>query len=291
MAARPDVDRSLDLIRSVTRRMRAQLAALPPEAWEKPSNCPPWRVRELIGHVVNGAWTFRVAVERGVAGSVDPAIPESEREARIAAVAAAPPHELLARLERDTEQFESLFQRLSADELEAICYHRRGNRPARWYVKHRLAEVAFHQWDLERSLGQDATLDPEAAELLLPTLLESNLPRIYPHGPRGEGRFRLAVAGSGDRGGDAGTRGREGAEAERSPGPPLRSWLLDARPERLDVQPDGGPADVTITAPAAVLALLVYGRADLAEEERQGRARVEGDRALAARFRDIFRGP
>ena len=272
MSAQPDVDQSLHLIRTATRRIQERLAALPPEAWDGPSNCLPWRVRELIGHLVNGAWTFRLSVERGVAGSVDPAIPEAEREARIAAVGAAAPDELRERLERETEQFEALYERLSADELEAICYHRRGNRPARWYVQHRLAEVAFHQWDLERSLGRPATLDPEAAEFLLPMLLESNLPRIYATGPRGQGRFRLV-------------------EESRGAAPAVRTWLLDATPERLDVQRDGRAADVTIAAPPEVLALLIYGRADLAEEERQGRARVEGDRTLAGQFNAIFRGP
>ena len=120
-----------------------------------------------------------------------------------------------------------------------------------------------------RSLGRDgAALDEEVAAFVLPMLLESNLPRIYPRGPRGEGRFRLVVEGA-----------------------PAQSWLLTATPEELRVQRGGDGADVTITAPARVLALLVYNRANLAEEERQGHARVEGDRALADRFHTLFPGP
>jgi hypothetical protein len=46
----------------------------------------------------------------------------------------------------------------------------------------------------------------------------------------------------------------------------------------------------TIIAPPEVLALLIYGRANLAEQEQQGRARVEGDRAVAARFHTLFVG-
>src|SRR6266545_3197028 len=238
MAAHPDVDQSRRYIRAITRRMREDLASLSAQAWDGPTNCSPWSVRQLAAHVATSGESFRLSVERGVAGS--------------------PPEEILARLDEVTAAIEQLYERLSADELEAICWHRRGNRSARWYVKHRLAEVAFHYWDLERSLGRVAALDEDVASFLLPTLLESNAPRIYPTGPRGEGRYRLAVEGN-----------------------PAASWLLAASPERLEVARGSGEADVTITASPAVLALLVYGRADLPDEERHGRAQIEGDRARA----------
>ena len=268
MAAHADVDRSLGYIRRITGQLRSELVDLPPDAWDLPSNCPPWPVRQLVAHVVTSGESFRLAVERGLAGITDPTVSEEERARQIRDLAEASPAEVLSRLDRVTAELEALYERLSADELEVICYHRRGNRPARWYIQHRLAEVAFHAWDLRRSLGRPAVLDRDVATFLLPTLLESNLPRIYPSGPGGQGRFRLVVDG------DAGA-----------------SWLLDASPERLDVARGGGDVDVTITAPAETLALLVYGRANLAEEEQHGRARVEGDRALAERFHQIFRGP
>ncbi len=268
MAAHPDVDQALRHIRAVTRQVHERLGGLPAEAWDGPTSCPPWRVRDLIGHVVSSGETFKLAVERGVAGSVEPAVPEAERERRIAEIASSPPDRMLARLDQATDEVEQLYERLTAEQLEAICYHRRGNRPARWYICHRLAEVAFHRWDLDRSLGHDPALHDEVASFLLPTLIESNMPRIYPSGPRGEGRFRLSLADD-----------------------PTRSWLLTATPERLEVTRDGESADATINAAPSVLALLVYGRADLLEEERRGRARIDGDRALAARFGQIFVGP
>ena len=267
MAAHAQVDQSLRHIRAITRRLRDDLAGLPPSAWDAPTNCPPWRVRDLVAHVVNGAESFRLNVERGVAGLPEPGQTEDERARRVQQLAAASPGELLAALDGATDDLEALYERLTADQFEAICYHRRGNRPARWYIQHRLAEVAFHHWDLQRSLGRPAALDTEVAAFLLPTIIESNLPRIYPHGPRGEGRFRLVADDS------------------------AASWLLIAGPERLEVRPGGDDADATITAPPEVLALLVYGRADLAEEERHGRARVDGEGAIAARFHAIFPKP
>ena len=93
-------------------------------------------------------------------------------------------------------------------------------------------------------------------------------PRTYRRGPRGEGRFRLAVAGM-----------------------PAQSWVLAASPDELQVERGGVDAEVTITAPAALLALLIYGRANLGEAEAAGQARVDGARARAEQFHTIFPGP
>jgi uncharacterized protein (TIGR03083 family) len=268
MAAYPDVDIALRHIRANSDQIATLLAELPPAGWEGPTNCPPWRVRDLVGHVITSGEQHRLSVERGVAGSVEPPYPEAERERRIAEAAALGPAELLARLAAETAATEATYQRLSAEQLAALAYHRRGNRPARWFVQHRLAEVAFHAWDLERSLGRQAALDPDTATFLLPMLLETNLPRNYLSGPRGRGRVRLVA------------EGQAGG-----------SWVLDATPERLEVRRNGGDADLTITAGPVVLCLLAYGRADPLAEERAGRARIEGDRALAERFNTIFPGP
>ena len=269
MAARADVDLSLKYIRRLTGELRGELTALPPQDWDRPSNCLPWSVGQLVAHVVTSGELFRIAVERGLAGNIEPVISEVERARQIRELAAAAPAEVLDRLDRATDAMEALYERLSADELEVVCYHRRGNRSARWYVQHRLAEVAFHAWDVQRSLGRPAVFDREVAAFLLPMLLESNLPRTYRSGPGGEGRFRLTSVG----------------------GDPDPSWLLIASREQLDVQRDAGHADVTIAAPPETLALLIYGRADLLDEERQGRARIAGDRALAGRFHTVFPGP
>ncbi|HLI25991.1 MAG TPA: maleylpyruvate isomerase family mycothiol-dependent enzyme [Chloroflexota bacterium] len=267
MAAHPDVTESLRLLADLTARVRAELAALPAAAWDAPSNCPPWPVRRLAAHLVENALFVRENVERGVAGSQEPAVTREERAARVEALAAAPPAELLAALDRYSADLAALFERLSADELERICYHPAGNRSARWYAQQRLAEVAFHRWDLLRSVGQETALDDAVARFLLPMLVESNLPRIYARGPKGHARLTLAAT-------DA---------------PALR-WTLTATPEGLAVQPGDDAAEATLLGPAAHLALLIYGRARLPDELAAGRIRVEGDQAVAERFFALLPG-
>jgi hypothetical protein len=78
-------------------------------------------------------------------------------------------------LARVTDEFESLYLGLSDAQLDVLCFHRRGNRSVRWYAAHRLAEVTFHGWDLDASLGRPPDLSTEVALLLLPTLLESSV--------------------------------------------------------------------------------------------------------------------
>lgn len=268
MSSDPEVQESLRHIRAVTARLREVLVGLPPKGWDVQTNCPPWPVQGVVAHVVSSGERFRASVERGVAGLTEPPWPEAQQERRMDELADASPDERIAALDQVTAAIEELYNGLDDEQLEAICFHRRGSRSARWYAKHRLAEVAFHLWDLQHSLGRHAALDDEVAEFLLPMLLESNLPRIYAGGPGGEGRFRLTLAGL-----------------------PASSWLLTARPDRLDVTRADDEADVTISGSAAPLALLVYGRAELPELERRGLVRVEGDRAVANRFHQIFPKP
>ena len=129
-----------------------------------------------------------------MAGQTEATVTTEQRQERLRELAAAP-GQMATALADLTDAFETVMERLSADQLEAICYHPAGNWSARWYAQQRLAEIAMHRWDFQRSLGRDAELDETVAAFLLPMLLESNLPRVYLRGPRGEGRFRLAVAG------------------------------------------------------------------------------------------------
>ena len=261
MANHPEVQQSLQHLRDVTARTRAELAAWDGAGWDAPSTCPPWPVRRLAAHLVENARFIHENVERGVAGLTEPGVSREERAARVEAIAAQSPAEMAATLDRLAGDLDALFDRLTAEELERTCYHPAGNRSARWYAQQRLSEVMFHRWDLQHGMGADARLDEDVARFLLPMLLESNLPRLYGRGPKGSARVAFAVA-------DA----------------PALSWLLVATPDELTVQRGGGAAEATLTGPAGDLARLIYGRATLADEVAAGRIQVAGDRAAAERF-------
>jgi uncharacterized protein (TIGR03083 family) len=268
----PQVARCIDSIRELSADLVNTLLALSPEAWDGPTNCAPWRVRDLAAHIVSSGEGFVDSIRQGLAGSAEPAIGIEERHRRHAELEAADSQTVAGALQAVTLAFEGLYAGLSDAQLAAICFHRRGNRSVRWYAAHRLAEVAFHTWDLHFSLGRAPRLDETVAALLLPTLLESNAPRTYAAGltpQRGSGERYLFVVGD----------------------DPLACWLVTIDPDKLEARRGPAYADLTITGPASELAMLIYGRLELHTAADSGALRLDGDRALADRFSRIFPRP
>jgi uncharacterized protein (TIGR03083 family) len=241
-------------------------------AWHGPTNCPPWRVRELAAHVVSSGEGFVNNVRRGLAGSFEPSTNAEASQRRHTDLVESDPEAVATALTATTDEFIGLYEGLEPQQLDAICYHRRGNRSVRWYAAHRLAEIAFHSWDLRVSLGRTPTFDEKIAALLLPTLLESNLPRTYAAGlsqERGRGeRYLLAVADD-----------------------PTARWLVTIEPDELHVARAYAEADLEISGAPSTLALLVYGRLELPASVQSGTVDVKGKQALVERFAAIFPRP
>jgi uncharacterized protein (TIGR03083 family) len=266
------VERCLDWIRRLSDVLADDLRTLSTHDWDAETNCPPWRVRDLAAHIVSSGEGFVDNIRRGLAGSVDPPQDTDTARRRRHALESADSATIAQALAATTAEFVDLYTDLSDAQLEVICFHRRGNRSVRWYAAHRLAEVAFHAWDMQVSLDRAPTFDEEVAGLLLPTLLESNLPRTYAAGlstERGRGeRYGLVVDGD-----------------------PSARWLVTIDPQALAAERTSGPADLTIAASAATVALIAYGRVDLPTAVRSGSARAKGARALVDRFALIFPRP
>ncbi len=279
MSTDPHFERCLAAIRTVSEATAAELAGMSSETWSAPTNCPPWQVADLAAHIVSSGEGAVASIRQGIAGVIDAGITPEARERRQTALVAGGPAFVAAALASVTGMFEATYANLNEAALSAICFHRRGNRPARWYVVHRLAEVAFHGWDVQLSLGASPDLAEDVAALMLPTLLESNAPRTYAAGlstERGTGeRYVLAVADD-----------------------PAARWLVTVGPDALTAMPvaaaagaAGTGADVTITGSAAALALLVYGRRDLSALFQSRALRLDGDAVVAERFTTVFPRP
>src|SRR3954447_16039955 len=163
---------ALQLLRRESDHFVADLAALGTADWDRPTTCPPWTIRQLAGHVVRQVGSYVRRVEQALSGQ--PGEPES-RDARaqeMNRIAALDPPAILGELRETNDRFETFFGALTPDQLGALGPHSHGPRSAAWFVDMRLAEVAFHRLDLERSLGQQTDLDQQTARALLPMLLE-----------------------------------------------------------------------------------------------------------------------
>ena len=264
------VSEGLRLIRAESDALAEELEALAPEDWDRPSNCDPWPVRLLVAHTVRSGESFLFALEQGLRGSLERGMTREQRIQRMNEIAAQDPTKIVADLRAMTDRFEREFGALQPEQLNTLGAHPYGPRTARWFVDQRLAEVAFHRWDLHRSLGRPAELDRATAAHLLPMLLEENLPALAgSRGPSDHGSFRFAISGE-----------------------PDAAWRAVAAPGSLAVtRAIDSEYDVAVEGDPSALALLIYGRRTLAELEREGRLSVGGDRVVADRFGEIFPTP
>jgi uncharacterized protein (TIGR03083 family) len=272
MSSDPEVERCLSAIRELSGALSRDVASLSADEWDRVTNCAPWRVRDLVAHIVSSGEGFAASIREALKGSQKQAISHAERDRRQAELVAADPPTAAKAIDAITNDFTGLYDGLEEDGLSAIGFHRRGNRSVRWFAAHRLAEVAFHSWDYQVSLGREPKLDEDVALLLLPTLLESNAPRTYAAGlsaEKGNGeRYLLAVTDH-----------------------PDAQWVVTIDPDELTAVRSEGPADLAISGSAAALALLIYGRYYLASLFQSGAVRLEGDAAFAERFQTIFPRP
>lgn len=269
MADKQRVDAGLGLLRRESDQLAATLAGLAPSEWDRPTTCPPWAVRQLAAHLVRQVESYIGSVEQGMRGESGPPESREARAQRMNQLAAREPPEILADVRAAADRFEDWFGRLGPEQLGVLGPHSHGPRSAAWFVEQRLAEVAFHRLDLDRSLGREAELDRATARFLLPMLLELNLPAIVRRdGTGGDGTYQISV------------RGEPGAV-----------WRLEFAPGSLAVTRGADGAAASFDGDPAALALLLYGRATWPELERAGRLTVAGSRAAADRFHDLFRGP
>ena len=69
MSSDPQVERCLSSIRELSSALSAELRALSPEAWDRVSNCAPWRVADLVAHIIVSGEGFAASIEGGLAGT------------------------------------------------------------------------------------------------------------------------------------------------------------------------------------------------------------------------------
>ena len=122
MSIDPQVERCLGSIRELSSALSGELRELSPQAWEGPTNCAPWRVKDLVAHIIVSGEGFAASIRQGLAGSVEQSISHEERDRRTAALAASPPAVVAGELDVLTERFIGLYDGLDEAGLEAICW-------------------------------------------------------------------------------------------------------------------------------------------------------------------------
>jgi uncharacterized protein (TIGR03083 family) len=253
--------RSLEIMDGEQVRLCERLAGLTQSELQSASNLEGWSIADLGVHITRVCDSILLAVKRATVGETTPAFGPAARPREEQIRAMGPTG--WAELQRsECAELTRLVSSLSPEQIEQCTFpHSQGERSIGWFCSQNLAEVAYHRWDLDRSLGQARPLDDDLAAYLLPFLLDP--PRLLFRRNRADGEPQVFALSTG-----------------------TQTWLLNVTADGTTVGPSDAEAQATITAPPGWLALAVYGRVRVA-----GPAfRVTGPSDTADRFAAIF-GP
>jgi len=254
---------SLERLESEQRRLCQRLVELTPTQLDRPANLPGWRVFDLAVHITRVCDSILLAVQRASVGDQRPAFGAAAkpREDAIRAMDAAG---WVTLQQSAYAELVRLVGGLSDRQLEQFDFpHPQGQRSVRWFCTQLLAEVAFHRWDLDRSLGDQGPLDDDLAAYLLPFLLDPVEPLFgQRRAPHGTATFRVAtdalswvITATEDEWSVGSGRWSAVAVGARGPaGPPTTA------DHAAEDHADGVAHRPVIHAPPGWLALAVYGR-------------------------------
>lgn len=130
-----------------------RVAGVPDDAWSAPTPCADWDVRALVNHVMSEqVWAPHMVggetVEE-VGDRYDGDLLGDDPLATIRAAAAVA-----------TDAF-------AAADADAVVHASYADIPLQEYLSQMLTDTEVHGWDLAVATGQDATVDPEIAALLV----------------------------------------------------------------------------------------------------------------------------
>ena len=149
-------DTILGVVRDEAERMFAMAEA--PGAWEAPTACTEWQVRDIIGHIVDTTEGYFKAFDTARAGG--------SAEARGLAVM----HELAGdggRAFRDVPQAE-MMRRVRGDLDKMMGVLEPLTEEEFVYAGGQLMDYGVHSWDIREGAGRAHALSADAADLLVP---------------------------------------------------------------------------------------------------------------------------
>ena len=163
------LERSYDTLISVVRRVDAASLG-------EPTNCPEWDVKALLNHILGGALMYIGANNGQRRGEDAGDIVGNDPAPALTEIAAT-----------------NLASWRTPGALEGARVYPWGTFPAAAGLVSNVGEVALHAWDLAKATGQDATIDPSVAEVVLDFYRQVPMAEMRAHGVYGP---EIAVADS-----------------------------------------------------------------------------------------------
>lgn len=164
----------LHALRTASDEFGRRLRQVGAEAWDAPTPCDGWTVRELVAHVIGGNRMGALLLAGGT------------RDEAIAALAGADlPDDPAAAFEAGAAAQLAAFEEPGA--LDRVCAHPMGDLPGAEILGFRIGDLTVHAWDLARALGVDEALDAALVALVWERL-EPMAPVLGSIGVFGEGQ-------------------------------------------------------------------------------------------------------
>jgi len=166
-----------DTILRVVRDQANQMFTLAeqPSAWEAPTACESWEVRDVIGHLVDtmeGYFkAFDVARSGATAENAYGLLGMHERAGDQArAFRSLSQQEMMDRVRGDFDKMMGILGPLNEEEWTSMIvpHFYMGPVPAFIYAAGQLMDYGVHTWDILEGTGRAHALDADAADLLVP---------------------------------------------------------------------------------------------------------------------------
>jgi uncharacterized protein (TIGR03083 family) len=166
-----------DTILRVVRDEAARMFALAgqPGAWDAPTACESWKVRDVIGHLVDTTEGYFRSFEIARSGGGGPgAFGLAGMHERAGESAQSfqdlSQDELLARARADLAKMMGILEPLTEEEWTGLLvpHFYLGSVPAFIYAAGQLMDYGVHTWDIKQGTGQAHGISGDAADLLVP---------------------------------------------------------------------------------------------------------------------------
>jgi uncharacterized protein (TIGR03083 family) len=165
-----------NLIRVVRNEAEGMFAlASAPGAWEAPTACPQWQVRDIIGHIIDVTESYFVGFDTARSGSVAPdalgtRAMQSALDAGAKGLRTLSQSEALDRLRSDFEKLMEIVSALGPDEWTSFTVPHKymGPLPAFFYPTFQLMDYGVHSWDIRQGTGRAHGLHSDTADMLVP---------------------------------------------------------------------------------------------------------------------------
>jgi uncharacterized protein (TIGR03083 family) len=236
-----------------------------PGAWEAPTACESWEVRDVIGHLIDTMEGYFTSFDIASSGADTPqayglgGMHERAGE-QATALRSLSQAKAMDRVRADLDKLMGILEPLTAEEWTGMIvpHFYMGPVPAFFYAAGQLMDYGVHSWDISQGTGQAHAISGEAADLLVPFMFVLWQSTIKPDADLSP--FTIGISVTGRNGGDYRVSiGDQGMAYEKG--------SVDDLPAVLEFD-------------AGSMVLTTFGRLNA------GTAR--GDGALADRFLNLF---